>query len=68
MRKSIINKVKVSDDHSLCAFTVDIGNTERLTGGIKDMSTGKLMNVRLESIGQIEFGLNSLIYFTECDD
>ena len=48
----------MSDDHNLCAFTVDIGNTERLTGGIKDCVTGKLLPIKLESIGQIEFGLD----------
>ena len=28
----------MSDDHSLVAFTVDIGNTEVLTGGVRDMT------------------------------
>lgn len=37
VRKTIVDKVKMNDDHSLIAFTIDIGNTERLTGGIKDM-------------------------------
>jgi hypothetical protein len=37
MRNSIVDKIKMNDDHSLIAFTIDIGNTEVLTGGIKDM-------------------------------
>jgi len=37
IRKTIVDKVKMNDDHSLIAYTLDIGNTERLTGGIKDM-------------------------------
>jgi hypothetical protein len=40
IRKTIVDKVKMNDDHSLIAFTLDIGNTERLTGGIKDMKSG----------------------------
>ena len=41
----------MNDDHSLIAFTLDIGNTERLTGGIKDMKTGQIMpNIKLENI------------------
>ena len=39
LRKTIVDKVKMSDDHSLIAFTLDIGNTEKLAGGIKDMQT-----------------------------
>ena len=37
---TVIDKIKMNHDHSLIAFTVDIGNTERLTGGVKDMKTG----------------------------
>lgn len=32
--------MKINDDHTLIGFTLDIGNTEKLTGGIKDMTTG----------------------------
>ena len=37
LRKTIVDKVKMNDDHSMIAFTLDIGNTEKITGGIKDM-------------------------------
>lgn len=47
----MVDKVKMNDDHSLIAFTLDIGNTEKLTGGIKDMKTGEVLrNVKLEGI------------------
>jgi hypothetical protein len=39
LRKTIVDKVKMNDDHSLIGFTLDIGNTETLTGGVKDMQT-----------------------------
>lgn len=51
LRKTILDKIKMNDDHSMIAFTVDIGNTERLTGGIKDMKTGEvLQHIKLEGI------------------
>ena len=69
MRKTIVDKVKMNDDHSLIGFTLDIGNTERLTGGIKDMKTNEVLkNVKLENISQIEFGRGSdTIYYVETD-
>lgn len=57
LRKTLVDKVKMNDDHSLVAFTLDIGNTERITGGIKDMVKNEVLrNVKLEGISQIEFG------------
>jgi protease II len=51
IRKTIVEKVKMNDDHSLIAFTIDIGNTERLTGGIKDMKKNEVLkNIKLEGI------------------
>jgi len=41
----------MSDDQNLISFLLDIGNTEQLTGGIKDMNTGKILPVKLERIG-----------------
>ena len=41
----------MNDDHSLAGFTIDIGNTEKLTGGIKDMIKGiVLKNIKLEGV------------------
>ena len=51
VRKTIVDKVKMNDDHSLIAFTIDIGNTETLTGGIKDMNKNEVLkNIKLEGI------------------
>lgn len=41
----------MNDDHSLIAFTIDIGNTEKITGGIKDMQKNEVLkNIKLEGI------------------
>ena len=37
LRTSAIDKMKMNDDHSFIAFTVDINNNEKLTAGVKDM-------------------------------
>jgi hypothetical protein len=37
LRRTLIDKIKANDDHSMVAFTLDIGNVEKLTGGLKDM-------------------------------
>lgn len=48
LRKTVVDKFKISDDNMLVAFTLDIGNTERLTAGFKDMTTGKILPKKLE--------------------
>ena len=61
----------MSDDHSLLAFTVDIGNTEVLVGGIKSIADQKLLDITLPRVGQIEFsgGENpKFAYYTESDE
>ena len=40
LRKSVVDKFKISDDHMMVAFTFDIGMSEKLTGGFKDMRSG----------------------------
>ena len=64
-----MDKVKINDDHSLIAFTLDIGNTEKLTGGIKDMQKNEVLrNIKLEGISQMEFGRGrETLYFVETD-
>lgn len=65
----MVSKIKMSDDHSLLAFTLEVGSDERLLGGVKDLKTGKfLQNIRFKNIGQIEFGAGRTIFYTECDD
>jgi len=60
----------MNDDHSLVAFTLDIGNTEVLTGAVKDMNTGQLLpGVKLDRIGQLEFGKGrKTLFYTETDE
>lgn len=42
----------------MVAFTLDIGNTEFLTAGFKDLTTNKVLPIKLESIGSIDFGID----------
>jgi protease II len=69
LRKTLVDKVKMNDDHSLIGFTLDIGNTERITGGVKDMQTGEVLkNVKLEGISQMEFGRGrDTLFYVETD-
>jgi protease II len=39
---TLIEKLTMNSDHSLIAFALDIGNTEILTAGIKDMRSGRV--------------------------
>lgn len=72
LRNTVIEKVKMSDDHSLVAFTVDIGNTEFLTGGVRDMKENRVLpQIMLPNVGQVEFGGGenpTCLYFTEADE
>lgn len=65
----MVDKIKTNNDHSFVAFTVDIGNTERLTAGVKDMKTGKvLLNIKLPNVNSLEFSADGKhLYFVECD-
>jgi|LakMenE18May11ns_1017448.scaffolds.fasta_scaffold9045040_1 protease II len=47
---TVVNKLKMSDDHSRSAFILDIGNTERLTAGVKDMASNKVFPLKLENV------------------
>ena len=70
LRGSAVDKIKMSDDHSLLAFTVDVGNTEVLMGGIKHITDQKYLDVSLPRVGQIEFGGGEnpkIAYYTESD-
>lgn len=69
VKSTVVDKIKMSKDHSLVAFTVDIGNTERLTGGVKDMRTGTVLaNVKLQNVSCVEFANDGQhLYFVESD-
>ena len=43
LKTTVVDKIKMNEDHSLVAFTVDIGNDERCTGGLKDMTTNEIV-------------------------
>lgn len=47
LRQTVIDGFKISDDHSLIAFKLDIGNTERVTVGFKDMNTNQILKTKL---------------------
>jgi protease II len=68
LRRTLIDGFKISDDHSLIAFKLDIGNTERITAGFKDMNTGKVLSTKLNNIGDIIFGCGRVVYYTVCDE
>ena len=67
LRQTVIEGFKISDDHSLIAFKVDIGNMERVTAGFKDMTTGKVLKTKLTNVGDIIFGCGRTVFYTECD-
>ena len=70
LRGTVVHKIKMSDDHSMVAFTVDVGNTEVLKGGVKDMRENRVLDIMLPRVGQIEFGGGEnpkVLYFTESD-
>jgi len=51
---TVIDKLKMNSDHSKIGFTVDIGNQEIITGGIKCMKTNKILShIRLENISSM---------------
>ena len=54
LRETAIEKIRYNEDHSLIAFTIDIGNNEVLTAGLKDMKKGEVLNIRLENLSQVE--------------
>lgn len=69
MRKTVVDKIKMNHDHSKIGFTVDIGNTERLTAGIKCMETNRIIpNFRLENVGALEFCLDGESVYYTCTD
>lgn len=41
----------MNDDHSLIAFTLEIGSSEKIIGGVKNMNTGEIYSsIKLENI------------------
>lgn len=56
LRLTVVDKLKMNGDHSMIAFTVDIGNSEKATAGLKDMKSGRVVpDFKLENVSQVEF-------------
>lgn len=45
IRRTKVDKFKISDSSNLVAFTVDIGNTEILTLGFKNLETKEILPI-----------------------
>ena len=43
LRTTSVDKLKMSDNHSLLAYTVDINNNEIMTGGIKGLAKNEYL-------------------------
>ena len=44
LQSTFVDKIKMNNNHGLIAFTVNIGNQEKLTGGIKSMKLGSILS------------------------
>ena len=51
---TFIDKIKISDDHTRVAFNVDINNNEKLSLGIMDIKTSKVLDW-IPNANQAEF-------------
>lgn len=69
-KTTLVDKIKMNRDHNLVGFTIDIGNNEKLTGGVKDMKTGRVLrNVILPNISQLDFANDGQhLFFVQTDD
>lgn len=63
----IIDKIKISDDHSKIAFTIDLENNEKLSTGIFDIEKSKLINW-IDNACQAEFNAQGdFVYYCVAD-
>ena len=51
LKTAVVSKIKMNDGHTHVAFTIDVSNSEVLTGGVKDLQTGTVLPLKLENIG-----------------
>lgn len=69
LRTSSVDKIKLSDNHSLLAFTVDIENNEIMTGGVKDLAKNEYLPYFVfKNVHTMEFGAGDnprYLYYTE---
>jgi oligopeptidase B len=70
---TVVDKIKMNKDHSLVAFTLDIGNTETYTAGLKDMANNRVDPLfQIHHVSQIEFfggrPGNDIVFYVETDE
>lgn len=69
LRKTTVDKIKLSDNHNMLAFTVDMDNSEIMTGGLKDLAKGEyLPHFVFQNVHTMEFGAGEdprFLYYTE---
>ena len=69
MRTTSVDKIKLSDNHNLMAFTVDIMNDEVMTGGVKDLEKNEYLPYFVfKNVHTMEFGPGEnprYLYYTE---
>ena len=71
LRTTSVDKIKMSDNHNMLAFTVDMDNSEIMTGGLKDLVTNQhLPHFVFQNVHAMEFGAGDdprYLYYTEAD-
>ena len=69
LRTTSVDKIKMSDNHNLLAFTVDIENNEVMTGGVKDLDKNEYLPYFVfTNVHSMEFGAGDnprYLYYTE---
>jgi len=69
LRTTSVDKIKMSDNHDMLAFTVDIENNEIMTGGVKDLAKNEYLPYFVfNNVHTMEFGAGKdprFLYYTE---
>jgi len=69
LRTTSVDKIKMSDSHNMLAFTVDMENTEIMTGGVKDLAKNEYLPYFVfNNVHTMEFGAGEdprYLYYTE---
>lgn len=59
---AIFDKIKMSDDHKKLAFTIDLENNEKLSTGVIDIKSGKVLDW-IDNACQAEFDINGTPFY-----
>jgi len=69
LRTTSVDKIKLSDNHKILAFTIDIENNEIMTGGVKDLEKNVYLPYFVfKNVHTMEFGAGDdprFLYYTE---